>query len=341
MVKQPGKVTVKEIAQKAGYSPSAVSFVLSNTYKKRGISEPTAEKIRKTARKMGYLPDIAARNLRSGNSSKQNVVISILTSTKSPLMLINHIHEALNKLIHRRSLNYTFTINIAGFTPGKLKEFPGLLDGKQFNAAIITNTTPEDDSFLESISLPYPSLVIAREIPGYFCFVPSHYAGNVAFRALDEAGVRDPVIIRPKLLTQSTLRRVQNFTKQMEEKHEKKPVSVITRTYSEKAALKSMDTFLSRGGKLDGLFAVQDFLAVGAYVALKKHNLNIPEEVKVIGIGDSDWAPYLDPPLSCAGAEENRVYEKAADMILKQLTGEYDKPFIARTKARYIKRGSI
>jgi DNA-binding LacI/PurR family transcriptional regulator len=160
MPKNKKTVTLKDIAAAAGVTPGTVSFVLTNTYKERRISESTVEKVRRLAREMGYMPNIAARNLRFVDPKKRLLVLSIITSTGSPLTLVSHIFEALQRKIQQDASGRQYVINIATFDPGKLSELPGLLDGSLFNAAVITNTLPADDRFLEQTELPYPTIVI-------------------------------------------------------------------------------------------------------------------------------------------------------------------------------------
>ncbi|MEM9160541.1 MAG: helix-turn-helix domain-containing protein, partial [Verrucomicrobiota bacterium] len=148
-------VTLKDIAQKAGVSAGAVSFVLTNTHKKRRISPATVEKVRKIAAELGYQPNIAARNLRFVDPNEPMFVLAIITSTESPLTLVGHIFEALQKRIKENGEKSRFMINIATFELGDLKSVPGILDGAFFNGAVITNTSPADDEFLREAKLGY------------------------------------------------------------------------------------------------------------------------------------------------------------------------------------------
>jgi DNA-binding LacI/PurR family transcriptional regulator len=60
------KVTLKDIAEAAGVQPSTVSYILNDS--RRGFSPNTVSRIKNLARQMGYQPNAAARNLRTGNS---------------------------------------------------------------------------------------------------------------------------------------------------------------------------------------------------------------------------------------------------------------------------------
>lgn len=329
-------VTIKDIAKAASVSPGTVSFVLNGTHEKRRISAATVSKVQAIAREMGYMPNIAARNLRAGGSASRPIVLAIITSAESPLALVGHLLDAL-KQETQRNASLDFQINIAMFTPGKIESLPGLLDGSRFNAAFITNTSKVDDAFLAGVRLSYPVVVVGREIEGYPCFVPSRNAGRVAFKALFEAGSRHPVVLHPSQLTQATENRVQLFSKMAESELGVSPQRIVSSDPSKAAAVRAVSNYLKKGGAMDGLFAVHDSLAVGAYRALRQLNLKIPGDVRIVGIGDSEWAPFLDPPLSCAGAEDKKVYEQAVSMMLEDLRAEEPKPRVVSTNARFVR----
>lgn len=70
------RVTLEDVAQASGVSRATVSYVLNDT-PGRAISERTRELVHETARRLGHVPNAAARALRSGKSS---VVLALLPS---------------------------------------------------------------------------------------------------------------------------------------------------------------------------------------------------------------------------------------------------------------------
>jgi DNA-binding LacI/PurR family transcriptional regulator len=76
--------TQKDVAREAGVSQSAVSRVFAG----RGyVAAEVRQKIEKAARKLGYLPDMAARSLVKGRSNIVAVVTSNITHPFVPQML--------------------------------------------------------------------------------------------------------------------------------------------------------------------------------------------------------------------------------------------------------------
>ncbi len=48
-------------------------------------------KVRAISAKLGYLPNINARRLRSGNRQKNNIILALVTSFEAPLNLASHL----------------------------------------------------------------------------------------------------------------------------------------------------------------------------------------------------------------------------------------------------------
>jgi LacI family transcriptional regulator len=84
-------LTVQTIADRAGVSIAAVSSVLTNRQAERRIPSATVAKVRAISAKLGYLPNINARRLRSGNRQKNNIILALVTSFEAPLNLASHL----------------------------------------------------------------------------------------------------------------------------------------------------------------------------------------------------------------------------------------------------------
>ena len=78
--------TISDVAKLCGVTPATVSRVL-NGKKKFSASEAVREKIFDTARKLGYVPDLAARNLNRGSTR----IIGLFASPRT------HLAEGINE----------------------------------------------------------------------------------------------------------------------------------------------------------------------------------------------------------------------------------------------------
>ncbi|MBR2911738.1 MAG: LacI family DNA-binding transcriptional regulator, partial [Lentisphaeria bacterium] len=74
MKKRP---TLRDIAAKCGVSRTLVSVVLNGKEGKISCSEACRQKIRETARQMGYAPNCLARSMSSGRSPVVAVMLHL------------------------------------------------------------------------------------------------------------------------------------------------------------------------------------------------------------------------------------------------------------------------
>jgi LacI family transcriptional regulator len=319
-------VTITAIASRTGVSIATVSSVLNNRYKQRRISPETVRKVQQAAAEAGYLPNVSARRLRSGQS--RYLVLAVVTSYQAPLPLVSATIVTLHRLVSEPAYkNIHSTITVEMFDAGKLSEVPGLLDGSRFNGAIIANTVAEDDTFLAQNQFAIPVVLIGRDIPNYSSVrdLPEK-TGQQAAEILVSADSERPAVLHAQLLTQTTSGRLQGFCQKAKTLGASVPARIIAEGFEEGDGYKAMKRFLAQGKQIDGLYSIMDSLAVGAYHALKEYGLRIPQDIAVIGTGDYPMASYLDPPLSTFTRLQYNLHEEAARLLLGHLTGEIRTP---------------
>ena len=320
-----GRVSLKDIAVEAQVSVGSVSSVLNNRHVERRIPQETAQKIRDTAAKLGYLPNISARRLRSSEGVKNALVLALVTSFEAPITLVNHFVAALHQEIEGagKARNQSLSLLIEMFTAGRLKEMPGLLSGDHFNAAIILNTVAEDDHFLARTHLPYPVVLVNRSIAGYPCVVEHERTGARAAELLVKRKRKRLAVLHGSPLTQSTENRVNGFQRRSNELLGVPAEEIVAGKLSGDAAYDAMKRYLAHTRMpFDGLYAASDALALGAYRAIREKGLNIPRDVAVVGVGDYEMAAYFDPPLACVGVSHAELAQTVIHLLMTQLSSE-------------------
>ena len=76
----------------------------------------------------------------------------------------------------------------------------------------------------------------------------------------------------------------------------------------------------------DGLYAVTDGLALGAYQAIKDAGRRIPKDIAVVGVGDHEHADFFDPPLTCVGPSNDTIVEQVVTQLLGLMNRRRVKP---------------
>ncbi len=321
-------VTVHTIAEHLGVSPSSVSTVLANRHKERRLAPATVEKIRLAVRELGYVPNVAARRLRAHDPDVHQVTLGILTSFEAPLFLVSRALRQVQRAVDARTgPDRRFSVSIDMFHAGRLREMPGLLDASLFNGVIITNTLPEDDAFLTTMTLPYAVVVLGRRLANYSCVLDT--PGEIGRRAAEillARGCRHPVVLTPALLTQSTAERAEAFAATVLAQTGLECARVSAAGFTPASGAEALRAHLGASRACDGLFAVTDSLALGAYQAIKDGGRRIPRDIAVVGVGDHEHADFFDPPLTCVGPSSETIVEKVVTQLFHLMNHRRLKP---------------
>ncbi len=319
--RRPRHVNLIQLAEHTGLSIAAVSSVLNGRSKERRISEESVKRIRAAAQKLGYVPNIFARQLSLHTPGTSQALLAVITPFEAPLTLVSHTVRALHNAVKDRNSHTRFTITIEMFNAGELSQLPGLLDQHRFSGAIITNTVKADDRFLASARIPYPVVLINRSLPNFASVLASPETGGAAAGLLLAAGCRQVAVLVPAMGTASTARRALDFDTAVRNATGRRPARVTCRGRAEDDGYRATRALLRRHPPTDGLFATNDALAIGAYHAIRESGRSIPGNIRVVGVGDHAASPHLAPPLTCVGSSEEQLHAEAAELLLELFTG--------------------
>lgn len=211
-------VTIKDIAEKAGASQTAVSFVLNNRCQEMRISDQLRKRVLGIAQDLGYRPSLVARSLSSKRTSQLGVVIPYIAEGYGPslaagietearshgyqIILAQHrndmqlLIDAVEKSLDR-NLDGLIVVSMAGFS--KKKAYKELMDsGKP--VVFVERDPGEDDVRLVSVDntraitlgvkyladLGHKRVALCQNIPNE----PETRRRRLAFQsALDELGL--------------------------------------------------------------------------------------------------------------------------------------------------------
>jgi DNA-binding LacI/PurR family transcriptional regulator len=90
--------------------------------------------------------------------------------------------------------------------------------------------------------------------------------------------------------------------------------------------------------EFDGIFAGNDFIALGAMRALDEHHISVPAQVKVIGFDGIATGAYAQPPLTTIEQDYRRAGEMLVKALIAILKGE--EPQMEPVPVRLLERSS-
>ncbi|MBQ7108860.1 MAG: LacI family DNA-binding transcriptional regulator [Clostridia bacterium] len=310
------KLTVKDIAKKAGVSVTAVSFVLNN---KPGVSAATREKIQKIINETEFKPSLTSKKLVLNKSFNICLVMNAFSSPFEDLFYFEITRGIINQ-----SLKYGYNIIISKPVMSQ-SELPDLVYSGDADGII----------FMQDISKTLIDKANASGVP--FLVVDSH--SNIdgvtsinpnykkaAFDAtsyLIKHGHTDIAIIASSVVPDFFDQTFSGFSEAMK-KHNMapKPDFCNISASSEDSAYEEAKKLFKRKNIPSAVLCTVDSFAIGVMRCAKDINLKIPEDVSIIGIDDILLSRYIEPKLTTIGIDKAGMGTLAMDMIIQKIKGK-------------------
>jgi DNA-binding LacI/PurR family transcriptional regulator len=99
-------------------------------------------------------------------------------------------------------------------------------------------------------------------------------------------------------------------------------VRFATGDFSEESGYQAARRLVEELGTPAALFAFNDLMAVGAMRAIRDLGLRVPDDVAVVGSGDSQLASVSQPPLTSMRLHVDRMGAEASEKLIGLLAGE-------------------
>ena len=285
------KITIYQVARRAGVAISTVSRVLNQS---PNVSAETKEKVQKAIDELNFRPQVSARNLAS---RKPQMLAITLPSFTTPYY--NEILKGIKDRIADMGLDIVI-YNTGSKDPNKGAE--NFFD-RGTSDTIITISIPITDALHEQLqSSEIPIVLIGSQHPEYNYFdLNNKLGGFLAGEHLIKQGYSKLGMILPPKDTFVSRQREAGFRDALREF--KMPVyeylfsrghSMKHAGFTEEAGFEAIYEMDKRGEFPDAIFCSNDTQAIGAYHALTKLGMRIPQDIALMGYDNIKFMKYLD-----------------------------------------------
>ena len=332
------KSTIKDIAKRAGVSPSTVSRVISGSNR---ISDGTQKKVRAIMEEMNYRPNLLARSLvnRTTNAVGVFSALNAEESMKHPFFA-----EALRGIgtrAARCNLHLLLGTGASQEDGGRVVRemmFSGMIEG------MILLSTLRDDPVAELLhrhSFPFVVIGHPRHGENYHCVdSDNEKAGRMVTEYLLKFGHRRLCYLGAEDSLSVTCNRQAGFEAAL--KNAGLPVSREAFLPNPLAyggdALPAM--FLSPDGPT-AVVAQDDALAIWLMGALQKAGRRVPEDVSIISFNNAAVSAYTSPPLTSVEVHPFLLGEQAMTLLYGLLKEPDTKPRWVEVPVKLMERGSV
>lgn len=311
------KVTLHDVAMASGVSSQTVSRVINHRI---DVAEETRTQVWETIQRLGYKPNALARGL----ASRRSHILGIITLPLNDYFRAQII-TGLEK--QARAMGYACQMSFTSDSADDLRDLVADMLARQVDGIVMlvpkrfANPELFGDTPIVSVAhkLDNPNAVNVDvdNIDG--AYQAMLHLLSLGHRAIGQiVGPGDWV---------PAADRIEGARRALAE-YQLKPSPddiVECREWSFEEGYHATRQLLARNPRLTALFCHMDWMAVGAYRALREANLSIPEDMSVIGYDDLPICQYLDPPLASVCQPSQALGQLIAQLAVNVV--EHTTPF--------------
>ncbi|MBO0475248.1 LacI family transcriptional regulator [Enterococcus sp. DIV0840] len=305
--------SIKDIAEIAGVSVATVSRVINDNGR---FSEETRKKVLKVIEETGYKMNYSAKNLRMNKSFTIGILVPDISN-----YFFSDVVQQLEEILFAKG--YSTIICNTSRSSEKELAYLRILEGKGVDGLIVISGAEAFQFDSSSAEKKIPYICIDREPKKKedTVFISSnHYQG--AFESAEELireGCQHPVIAMHNQKSTSAKERLKGFKDALK----KNSISFNPKQHLLSIDIESEDfehdllNFLKKNPETDGIFSINDLIALELMLRLKKNHIAVPQKIKLIGFDDTPSGKYTTPTLSSVKQNTDLIANHAVETLLE------------------------
>ena len=315
------RITQADLARLAGVSPGVVSAALYGSAKGViRVSPSVVKKIRDLAKQEGYTPNHAARQLASQKSKMWGVLCSP-TPNELNAFRLSLLHE------EAKAKGYQLIIEYIDGGRSSLKSSLEIFQGLGIEGVVcLHHFFPEHHSLVPTLVSEKFDRVVFIDKPmignAHFSGLDYVEAGRLVYRTLRQNGKRPGLILQTRSWYAGPFL-IQGFTEEWSlagSSFTEAPIWIADENvHGFSGSLKigdarhAVEWAISEG--IDGLAVSTDEGAAFICNALREQGLQVPQDIAVIGQGNSHFCELVYPALSSIDFQQKKIIRAAVETL--------------------------
>ncbi len=314
--------TIYDISRVAGVSPGTVSRTLNNI---GYIKNETREKIETVMKDLKYIPNRAARSLKT---KKTGLIMLAIPDTDNPFYvdMIKAVQDVVKhhgysmilyytegkkedeihvlKMLHERYADGLILVNFS-FTKDHLKEIDRILCPLVLSSICVSKIGGREEDKFDYVGVDTKKgiYLATRHLVKQGHSVIGYIGGYQELEAFQERfdGYRS-ALIDSGLTVRDDL--------------------IFWKDYHESTGYEAAKYLLSLNPRPTAVCAANDMLAMGALRAFEENSVRVPEDISLVGMDNIDAVKRLKPKISTVCIAQAEIGRIAAELVFKRLNGE-------------------
>ncbi|MFS7389022.1 LacI family DNA-binding transcriptional regulator [Carnobacterium maltaromaticum] len=302
------KATMKDVAKLAGVGVGTVSRVINGVR----VKDSTLKKVNQSIQELGYEPDIYARGMKTNRS---NTIALIVPTIWHPFFseFGFHVEKELKALGYK-----IFLCNSTG-DPAVEDEYIQMIKQNKVDGIIGITYTDID----KSVSSDIPFVSIDRHFTSKVTIVAadSKQGGEIAFNEFNKRGCQHFAFVGTHQDKESETKNRRIYFEKSARRAGKK-ISILDFEEPIIDFENQVQKFFIENPTIDGLFGINDFLAMDVMKELEKLGKRIPEDIQVIGFDGVKLSEEREYLMTTIRQPLETMAKVAVEQIMNAINGD-------------------
>lgn len=325
--------TIHTVAQHAGVSIASVSRVLNGLT----TNEDTIRRVREAVEEVGYVPNSAAKSLKTSHSGQLafamenigNAAYLAMVQSLQPVLR----HAGYRLLLHSTDGDVTDEIDVVRSL------------GQRYVDGLVLCPIRVTDRLVEELQRAQAPVVVIGQLPDGCPVdnvrVDSRPGVAAAIGHLVEAGRRRIGLVGGPVDTVPGGVRYAGYRDGLVAAGLAEDPELVEFTdFTVEGGAQAAATLLSRGEPPDAVFAANDLMALGVLQAARAAGLEVPRDLAVVGMDDTELASTAWPPLTSVSLGATERGRLAAELLLERLASPQRPPQWISVESELVVRSS-
>lgn len=285
------KITIYQVAERAGVAISTVSRVLNDS---PNVSEQTKRKVKEAITDLNFRPQVSARNLASRKPQMLAIAVPSFTTP-----FFNEVLKGVKDEIREMDLDIII-YNTGSKNPEEAVE--NFFDRGTADALIAISININERIHEQIEGSGIPTVLVGSSHPEYNYYELNDFNGGfIAADHLIKQGFQKLSIILPAMDTKASEERRRGFVEAMreynipvEDRFFVRGDSTKHAGFTEEAGFEAVQRMKQLGEFPEAIFCMNDTQAIGAFHGLNQLGLKIPDDIALMGYDNIKFTRYLD-----------------------------------------------
>ena len=333
------KISLKDIAKKAGVSTALVSYVLNGKDKEGRVGKERALKINKIAKELNYQVHHIAKSLRSGKSYTIGLVLADIS---------NPFFANIARVVENQAKSYGYTV-ISGSSDENAEKSWDLIKvliHRQVDGFIIVSSENSQFQVEHLIKENIPFVLLDRyfpEISTDFVSTNNHKAAYQAGIHLLNMGYQKPGLIAYKSDLYHMQERIRGYRDALKETGTKFSgpwLQKVRFSEAEKEVKIAIDRMFACKEPVDAIIFSTYNLAVNGLKYLNELKIKVPDDVAIVSFGQADVFDLYYCPITYIRQDLDNLGKSAVDILVRKIRNNPEQPEQVLMDAKLIERDS-